>query len=479
MSILKHPKPFYIIFFTEAWERFGYYGMQSLLVIYLSHKMKMNDSQSFNTFSAFTAMIYALVSVGGYIGDHILGTKRTLILGGIILSIGYAILSMNNSSLLYISMGIICVGNSLFKANPSNLLAKCYSKNDHRIDGAFTLYYMSINLGSLISMILAPIIAEKYGWNYGFLLCSVGLLIAIINFLIFYKLMRNVGSLVDINPISYIKIIAIILASILIAFFCSYILKHLFIAHFLLFLANIVILIIFSLEIIRSNHQDKKKLLVSFILMLEAVVFFVLYQQMPTSLNFFAINNVENKIFGIEINPLIFQALNPFWIFLVSPILAWLYNFYGRKNQDFSIPIKFTIGMFLCSLSFLCLYICKFFSSSQGIVNSYWIIISYLFQSIGELLVSGLGLAMIAKLVPERLMGFSMGAWFMTTSIASIFGGFVASMTHIPKLLINKVITLKIYTHVFLEIGISTLLITIVMLFLSPVLNRMINEKNK
>ena len=473
LSVLKQPKSFYMIFFIEAWERFGYYGMQAILVLYLVHKMGMSDAQSFNTYSAFTALLYALVSIGGYIGDNIIGTKRTIVLGAIALAVGYSLLGMKGEYWIYLGMGVICVGNGLFKANPSSLLSKCYKQGDHRIDGAFTLYYMAINLGSLFSMILVPIVAQHYGWNYGFWLCALGLVLAIVNFFMCYGWVKHIGSPVGLQPMNWLALVPVVLGSAAVAYACSWILKHLSAAHWLLFIIGITIVLVFLLEIGRSKGAERAKMIVALILMIEAIAFFVLYHQMPTSLNFFAINNIEHSILGVGINPLSFQALNPFWILVASPVLALLYNHYGHKGRDLSMPSKFAVGMFLCAFGFLCLYVSRFFANDQGIVSSGWIILSYFFQSVGELLVSGLGLAMVTRLVPQRLMGFTMGAWFMATATALVLGGFVASMTNVPKTLHNKLVTLHVYTHVFLEIGLVTLVIAIVMALLVPKLNKL------
>jgi len=479
VSMLKQPKPFYMIFFIEAWERFGFYGMQAILVLYLVRHFGMSDAQSFDTYSAFTALLFALVSVGGYIGDNVIGTKRTIVLGAITLAIGYVLLGMKSEHCIYLGMGVICVGNGFFKANPGSLLSKCYAKNDVRIDGAFTLYYMAINVGSFISMILVPLIVHHYGWSYGFWACALGLVLAIINFFMCYSWVTHIGSPVGLQPVNWLALIFVILGSAVVAYLCSWILKHLTVAHWLLLIIGIAIVLVFLLEISRIKGTDRANMMVALILMCEAITFFVLYQQMPTSLNFFSINNVEHSILGMAVNPLSFQALNPFWIVVASPVLVLIYNYYGHRGRDLSMPSKFTVGMFLCAFSFLSLYISQFFANAQGVVSSGWIILSYFFQSVGELLVSGLGLAMVARLVPQRLMGFTMGAWYMTTAAAMVIGGFVASMTNVPKTVHNKLVTLHIYTNVFLGIGLVTLLIAIVMAVLVPRLNNLAKMHDK
>ncbi|MDO8955185.1 MAG: oligopeptide:H+ symporter [Gammaproteobacteria bacterium] len=475
INTFKQPKPFYMIFFMEAWERFGFYGMQAILVLYMIKSFNLSDAQAFNTYSAFTALLYALMSVGGYIGDNILGTKRTMVLGACTLSIGYYLLSLGKSEWFYYALGVIAVGNGLFKANPSSLLSKCYEADDHRIDGAFTLYYMAINIGSFFSMLFVPIIALKYGWNMGFRACSIGLILAIINYYACYSWVKDIGSKAGLMPMKRLNLLYVMAGGLAVVFLSGWILQRLSVAHYLLLAIGCVVIVKFIYEILRSSDSERSKMIVAFILILQAVVWYVMYQQMPTSLNFFTINNVQHSILGVAINPLSFQALNPFWILLASPFLAALYNHLAKEGRDLSMPGKFALGMFLSSLGFLVLVLSEHFANAQGIVSSWWIIISYFFQSVGELLVSALGLAMVARLVPQRLMGFIMGAWFMTTAAAMVIGGFVASWTSVPSNMNNPIQTLPVYTHVFMQIGVATLLISLVMMVFAPKLSRMMS----
>ena len=210
-------------------------------------------------------------------------------------------------------------------------------------------------------------------------------------------------------------------------------------------------------------------MLVAFVLMLQGVVFFVLYFQMPTSLNFFAIHNVSHDILGFPVEPEQFQALNSFWIMVASPVMAILY---GKLGNRVSMPFKFAMGMVLCALSFLILGWSVSFANTNGIVSSNWLIVSYLFQSLGELLVSGLGLAMVAQLVPQRLMGFAMGMWFLTSATAAVVAGWVASLTSVPEGVTETVQTLNLYGDVFSNIGYVTALIAVLTFCIAPKLTK-------
>ena len=450
-----------MLFFIEFWERFGYYGLQAVLAMFFVKALNMGDAQSFIVFGAFSAMVYGYVSIGGYIGDKVLGTQRTIALGAIVLMIGYVMMAFAASgeqveeNLVFLALGAIACGNGIFKANPSSLLSKIYEGDEQHLDSAFTMYYMAVNIGSFCSMLLVPIVGSMYGLSLGFSICAPA------------------GKL----PLSTTKMVMVVVGVVVMTVISAWMLSHLEVAHMLLLAIGLLVYGVFFKMIVQSRGAERSKMIAAMILIVEAIVFFTLYQQMPTSLNFFAINNVEHSILGIDIpDAQVFQTLNPFWIMLASPILAWMYSHFGDKGTDLSMPAKFALGMLLTAGSFLLVGFSAGFASEAGIVSAWWLVGSYFLSSIGELLISGLGLSMISKLVPQRLLGFLMGAWFLTTAIAAVLGGKVAALTAVPEGVTDSVQTLTIYTDVFTQIGLVTLGVTVVMAITVPMLNRLINK---
>lgn len=472
LNAFKQPKAFYLIFTIELWERFGYYGLQGIMAVYLVKMLGMSEADSVVLFSSFSALVYGMVAIGGWLGDKVLGTKRVIVLGTLVLALGYGLIawSGHNLALVYFGMATIAVGNGLFKANPSALLSTCYEKDDPRLDGAFTMYYMSINIGSFFSMLATPWLAAKYGWSVAFSLSFVGMLITLLNFMLFRKAVSAYGSKPDFAPLNVGKLIATLAGVVVLIVLASWLLHNQGIARLVLALIAAGIVLVFFKEGLALKGAARRKMIVAFLLMLEAIVFFVLYMQMPTSLNFFAIRNVEHSILGITFQPEQFQALNPFWIMIFSPLLAALYN---KMGDRLPMPHKFAVGMVLCSAAFLVLPLGASFASQQGIVSVNWLILSYGLQSIGELMISGLGLAMVAQLVPQRLMGFIMGSWFLTTAGAAMVAGKVASLMAVPEDITDPLLSLHTYGDVFLKIGIVTGAIALLMLLTAPKLNRM------
>ncbi|WP_133127591.1 oligopeptide:H+ symporter [Legionella nagasakiensis] len=470
------PRAFYMIFMLEIWERFGYYTVQGILTLYFIRFLGFDDRIAYYTFGAFSALVYGMVALGGYLGDKVLGTKRTIVLGLITLATGYLALALVDRQRVFWALGLICVGNGLFKANPSNLLAKCYDEQDHRLHGGFTLYYMAVNLGSTAALFIGPTLSTKYGYSYAYLASFLGLLLGLANYWFQRQHIADIKTYADSKSISLWQWNLIILGIVVATKASAYLLQHVMIAQDIVWGIIFMVVVIYFIYMRREEKRIALRMVLALILMLEAVVFFVLYQQMPTSLNLFAVNNVHASLFGVPIDPQSFQALNPLWIILMSPVLAIVYEKLYRRDISFPTPYKFALGMTFCGLSFTILYFARFIHDDLGIVSYWWLVVSYFLQSVGELLVSALGVAMVAELVPGQIAGFVMGMWFLTPAVAGFIGAYVASFSALPKSLHPGVESLMIYTQLFAYIGLVTLAIALLLWLISPYLTRLMNR---
>lgn len=475
LSLLREqPRAFRMIFMLELWERFGFYTVQGVLTLYFIRYLGYSDVESYYTFGAYSALVYCMVIIGGFLGDKVLGTKRTIVLGLVVLAAGYLFLSLTDKEHVFLALGLICVGNGLFKANPSNLLSKCYEENDPRLHSGFTLYYMAINIGSMVALFVGPAVSSAYGYSYAYMLSAIGLMLGLVNYWLQHKSVDHINTPADRRNISIIHWV-IVGAGVYALTECSaFLLHHVILARNLLWYITALVIGAYILLMRKESKASALRMMVALVLMLEAIIFFVLYQQMPTSINLFAVNNVIPTFLGMTIDPQSFQGLNPIWIVLMSPVLAYIYGLLHKKGILFSIPYKFALGMTMCAISFLMLYFARYFYTGNGMVSSWWLIFSYLLQSLGELLVSALGVAMVAELVPSSISGFVMGVWFLCSALSGFIGATVASYTALPQNIKPGVESLMIYTHVFACIGLVTLIIAVFMWLLSPVLSRYI-----
>jgi proton-dependent oligopeptide transporter, POT family len=467
---------FVVLFLIEMWERFGYYGMTAVVVLFMVQKLGYTDGRANLTFGAFSAMAYAVPAVGGWIGDRVLGSRRTALLGALMLAVGYALLAVPYSSILFLALSVVAVGGGIFKANPANLISKLYEGNTAKIDSAFTMYYMAVNAGSTMSQIATPLIAIWIGWHVAFAVCAAGLVIGIANFLVMRRYLAHVGSEPDFEPFPLKRLLLVVLGALAAIVGVSAILQNLGVARAVVWLAFVALLGIFAYLIANGGPRERRGLWAVIILTAETMLFFIFYQQMSTSLTLFALRNVNLHldIFGLRyaVPAGQVQALNPIWIFLLSPFLAWLYNRLSRGRGDFHIASKFAFGFVILSLGFFTYGLSGSFAVN-GEVGFGWMVAGYGLQSLGELLISGLGLAMVARYVGPRLRGFIMGSWFLAIGISQYMGGFVATYAAVPQRVTDPVQTLPLYTHLFYGLGVVAVVGTLFAAAVVPLMKRL------
>ncbi|HEX6612405.1 MAG TPA: oligopeptide:H+ symporter [Rhodanobacteraceae bacterium] len=497
-------RSFSTVFLIEMWERFGYYGMQALIIYYMVERLGFKDTPANLTWGAAAALIYVSPAIGGWVGDKVLGTRRTMLLGAIVLSVGYALMVVPaaSSAFLFLALGVIVVGNGLFKANAGNLVRKIYEGDDSRIDSAFTLYYMAVNIGSTFSMLLTPVIKNYFnapfhgqmtwllgnsasnffgdglGWHVAFAVCCAGLLVGLGNYAVMRHTLSHIGSEPDHQPFEPWKLLAVLAGGAAVVFLSAIILRYGTVAKIFVYVAGACVLAIFAWLIAKSSRSEKPGLIIALVLVIETVFFFIFYQQMSTSLNLFALRDVDPafRLFGVHLfdwDPAQFQALNPLWIFALSPILALIYTRFARRGRDFSIAAKFALGFAAVAVGFFVYGAADLFTTSPG-KTSQWIMVGgYGFGALGELLTSGLGLAFVARYVPARMGGFMMGAYFVASGVSQYLGGVVATFASVPDTITDPVQMMPIYTRLFDALGVAGIVCTAIALAVLPIMRKL------
>lgn len=479
---------FSTVFLIEMWERFGYYGMQVLIVYYLVERLGFADTRANLTWGAASALIYVAPAIGGWVGDKILGSRHTMLTGAVVLAIGYALMAVPGSStwFLFCALGVIVVGNGLFKANAGNLVRKIYEGDDSRIDSAFTIYYMAVNIGSTVSMLLTPWIkdyindtyGQNFGWHAAFAVCCLGLLIGLSNYLVMRHTLGHVGSEPDQRAVQMHKLGTVLALGVVALFVAAIILNYELVARIFVYLAGAVVLGIFAYLIRNGRSNERPGLIAALILTVQTVFFFIFYQQMSTSLNLFALRNVDwsFNLFGLHLwnwKPAQFQAFNPIWIMILSPILAFIYSHFGKRGKDLSVASKFALGFAMVAVGYFIYGAAGHFLSSPGKTSSWLMVWGYGFGSLGELLTSGLGLAMIARYVPARMGGFMMGAYYVAVGLSQYLGGMVATFASIPSSITNPVEMMPIYTRLFNWLGVAGIICTLIALAVLPLMRKL------
>ncbi len=465
---------FTTLFLIEMWERFGYYGMTAVVVLFMVQKLGYTDDRANLTFGAFAALAYTVPAIGGWIGDKLLGSRRTMVLGAVILALGYVGLAIpNHPGLLFPALGFVAVGGGIFKANPANMISQLYEGDSAKIDSAFTMYYMAVNIGATASQIATPLIAIKFGWHTAFAVSAAGLLVGLLNYFMMRRSLQHVGSEPDFQPLNVKRLVTVLVGIAVGIVLVTFIIQNRTVARGTVFLGFVTMLAIFGIMMRKGSERERKGLIAVLILTGLGMLFFLFYQQMPTSLTLFSLRNVNLDFFGYHVPAGQVQALNPIWIFILSPGLAWLYTRLGKgKGGDFHISTKFAMGFAVLSIGFF-IYGFSGHFAHEGKVSFWWMIGGYGFQSLAELLISGLGLAVVARYVGPSLRGFIMGVWFLATGISQYLGSYVATYASVPKDVTNPVQTLPLYTNLFIKLGIVAVVCTVIAAALIPTMKKL------
>jgi len=475
----KHPKALSILFLSEMWERFGFYIIQGLLIFYITKVFGFTDTQSYTLLGVYTAFVYISPVVGGLIADKILGFRLSITVGSILLSLGYGMLAYGES-LIYVSLATIIVGNGFFKPNISSLLGKLYKPNDPRRDAGFTIFYVGINLGVVLATTTAGFIQQKYGWSASFWMASAGLLIAFFTFITNFNKLQGEGlspppmqfkykwlRLLINKPMVFVAII------ISIGVF-TFLLQMPDIADILLWLTGVVVLTV--LIVLAYKQADKfatNKMLALIILTASSIVFWAVFFQMFASVNLFIDRDVNRMVFGIELPPILFLSLESFFVIGLGPPLARLWQKLERRKKNVSIPAKFSCACFSIGIGFAFLWMSTYFPYDHGMINPFWIVLTYFFITFGEMLLSPIGLSAVTVLSPPSLVGMMMGVWFIALGFGGKLSGVIANMSSIPEGTHNVLTEISLYGHGFMIYAIMSFIVGIILFCLIPLLKRM------
>lgn len=459
--------------------------MASILVLYMVKRLDFGDSRADIIWGAFSALVYSMPILGGYIGDRVLGARRTLVLGATTLGLGYVLLSIPLSTTLFPAMGLIALGNGLFKVNPNNLVSRLYEGERSKLDILFTIYYMSLNVGSFFSVLLTPWIKDHPGWvialgslrfdswHLAFGLSAIGLTAGLLSYGAFRHYLRPYGAAADFKALDLRKLYTVIGISVVLACLLSVVIRFRVAALGIVGLFLILMVYVFAHLLTTGRRQERNGIIACIIFIVMSSIWAIYNQQIYTSLTLFALRNVEPHILGIPVSAAQFQDLNQFWLVVLALPLAWCYQRMARtKRGDFSIASKYAAGLYLLAVAFL-LYAASSLTARAGVVSSWWLVAGYAAQSLGELLISALGFSMVSQLAPEHSRGVIMGSWFLGMGVSLYAGGAIASLASIPAGTVQAAVSLPIYARLFWGLGIAALICAIVATGLIPLLKKL------
>jgi len=486
-----HPRGLYVCFGAEMFERLCYYGMRGLLILYLTKALLQGDIKAMGIYGAYTALVYAAPVWGGKLADAVLGYKRAVIFGGIVMAIGEFMILGGTEFWLFLGMSAIIVGNGYFKANISTMVGKLYKDGDPLRDSGFTIFYMGINVGALLATVAVAPIGEKFGFHWGFGLAGLGMLIGVG---IFIKGMHKLGTAGEPQNPDMLKrfgkwVYAGSLAGIpLLYALINYGQDVQFLGQDLLFWILIGLLAFVCFNLLRAGFQSdnvqRDRIIVLMILMTFNVVFWACFEQAGSSLTLFADRNVDRDILGIyEMPASQTQFFNPAFIIIFGSIFSVMWVSLARIGRNPSIPLKFGLGIVQLGLGYLMLLVGNALAGDSAMVPLFILGFMYLLHTTGELFLSPIGLSMVTKLAPKHMTGSAMGAWFLSFAFSMYVAAALAKLTgavpeggeDVAATVIEPAESLATYVDVFGGMGWVTVGIGLLLVALSRPLNRMLH----
>lgn len=558
-TILGHPRGLFILFFTEMWERFSYYGMRGLLIVYLTQHFLFSDERSAVLYGAYTALVYVMTIIGGSLADKYLGSRKAVTFGAILLVLGHfgmafegngsrqvleygdttyevqldarggdarqllvsgdtksyitfsetemfiedgAAFGLENVvpreditlkvvteefylNVLYFSLALIIAGVGFLKANISTIVGALYGFGDTRRDSGFTIFYMGINLGAFLSSITCGILGITYGWKYGFGLAGIGMAMGLFVFLRYQHwlegkaeppsmevLKEKVFLFIDREMMCYLIGLGIIAVSMFLVMNAE------LMGGIMLRLGIIMLAVLIGYAVVSLKNEERDRMLAAIYFVLAQIPFWALFEQAGSSLNLFTGRLVDREMLGWSVPGPVFQSLNAGYIILFAPILAWLWIWLSKRNLNPTAPVKFAFGVAMAGLGFLALVAGMKASGPTGLTPVLFIFLIYWIHTMGELMLSPVGLSAVTKLAPARVVGMTMGAWFLYSGLSNFLAGVIARTTGAETIggqMTNVAAAKAGYIEVYSNVGYIALGIALFMLLISPIIKKLMH----
>ena len=454
-----HPRGLSTLFFTEMWERFSYYGMRALLILYMTAPLAIGGL-NFTTakagaiYGSYVALAYLTSLPGGWIADRFLGQRRSTLYGGVVIMLGHISLAVPTIVTFYLGLLLVVTGTGLLKPNVSTMVGGLYDTEDERRDAGFSIFYMGINIGAFTAPLVCGWLAQSeqfrgiltsFGlpsttsWHWGFAMAAVGMFFGLVQYLSGWKYLGDVGMypVRPESPEAYARqrrllILGLVSVGVVIALLAVSAANGLVSAEGVanglgvFLLLTTVGFFVWLFTVASWTREERKRLLVVLVLFLAASVFWSVFEQAGSTLNLFADRDTRTVAFGYDFPPSWFQSLNSFFLIIFAPVFAWIWIKLGR--HDPSSPAKFTLGLIFVAAGFAILVFAARQAEQGVLVSPMWLVATYLLHTIGELCLSPVGLSAMTKLAPARIAGLTMGVWFLATSVGNYLGGRVGGL---------------------------------------------------
>ncbi|MGZ5285000.1 MAG: peptide MFS transporter [Kaistella sp.] len=488
----KYPKQIWSLFFSEMWERFCFYGMRGMLVFFMISQLKFDDEQANLQYGATQAFVYAFTFVGGLFADKILGFRKSLFWGGLLMIVGSLILATNPHDFFFLGIAFTVVGTGFFKPNISTMVGKLYKSGDSRTDAGFSLFYAGINLGALLGgylciaigkgEMLSDLIPEDKRWNVAFGLAAIVMVISLINFVFTQRSLGPIGLMPEkkladgtIVPMEKWKVYGVYALTLLfVPLIMTMVSVPQYTDYFMWTVGPLTLIYLFY-EMSKVNVAERKKLWAALVFIMFSIIFWGIYEQSGGSLSIFAANNLNKDLLGLDPNG-VNNSGGAFFIIFLAPVLGLFWIWLSKKKLEPNTLIKFGLGFIFLGLGYYVLFATRFFADLQGITSLNIFTIALLVITFGELCLSPIGLSIMTKLSTEKLQGMMMGMWFLASAYGQYVAGIIGANMATAKEGSTNMDALLAYTEGYKQLGIYAVIAGLVLIIISPFVKKLMQE---
>lgn len=478
-TFLGHPKGLFMLFFAEMWERFSYYGMRALLIFYLTKHWLFSDSDAGIIYGAYTALVYITPVVGGYLADRYLGQRKAVVFGAVLLTLGHFFMAFEGQPaagntdnpviyVFWLALALIIVGSGFLKANISVMVGQLYPRTDVRRDGAYTIFYMGINLGAALGSLLCGYIGETYGWAYGFGLAGIGMLAGLIVFIWGKPLLLGRGE--PPKPLAKGREWSMYGIGLVLVAVCWALVQYQAIVGYLLgVFGGLLVAYVIGVAVTKLQPEERDRIFAALLLIITSIVFWALFEQAGSSLNLFTDRHVDRG--GVPAS--MFQSINAIYIILLAPVFATLWTWMGQRGIEPSTPVKFGLGVVQVGLGFLVLV---WGAQSVGVsvpTPVLFIFLIYLLHTTGELCLSPVGLSAMNRLAPAHMASLIMGVWFFASATGNFAAGLIAAATGAES--VGETAGKEVVLGVYSTVGWTAVAVGVAVIIISPLIKRLMH----
>ena len=484
-SFLGHPILLVPLFLSETWERFSFYGMRALLVLYMVRHLSFADSDALDVLGNYLALVYAVPMLGGLMADRLLGHRNAVMIGQVLMALGHLTLTFDGGStpgegtrqVLFLGLALVAVGNGFMKPNISTLVGRLYEDGDPRRDAGFQLFYMGVNLGAATAAVVCAWLAESYGWSWGFGAAGLGMLIG----LAIFSVSRS-SLPADAMPGGKQARIPAWLFPLLVALVggtWALLQAHAFMGLLLSVSAALIVSFLAYHTLRNGTSVQRGRMLAAALLTVASIVLWFLNEQASGSLNLLTDRHIPRVVYGIDVPAAAYQSLNPFFIIVLSPLLGWISLSLALRNRDLSTQAKFTLGMVLTAASMAVLLIPCWAAGGATQISPWWMVLSYLVGSIGEVLISPIGLSAITRLAMPGMVSTMMGLWFLGTAGGDFLAQEVGKLVSIDPSVAGATSNLGDYVTLFAVLSAVGIIASAMLFLAQPWLGRLSAHNTK